>query len=98
MELANNNLSYVKLLQYIVTFDKNSVFSTAKITVRYTLGLLRSVKGTNWSVFNILTNSQRKTFIFRSSDMQHELRRTKPGGKAMSNGTNSCVQKNSEHY
>ena len=41
MQLANNNLSYVKLLQYIVTFDKNSVFSTAKITVSYTLGLLR---------------------------------------------------------
>ena len=41
MELANKNLSYVKLWQYIVTFDKNSVFSTAKITVCYTLGLLQ---------------------------------------------------------
>ena len=41
MQLANNNQNYVKLWQYIVTFDKNSVFSAAKITVCYTLGLLR---------------------------------------------------------
>ncbi len=62
MELANKNLSYVKLWQYIVTFDKNSVFSTAKITVCYTLGLLRWVKGTNWSVFNILTVRENLSF------------------------------------
>ena len=42
MELALKNLSYVKLWQYIVIFEQiYSIFNTAKITVCYTLGLLR---------------------------------------------------------
>ena len=31
MQLANKNLSYVKLWQYIVTFDKNSVLVQLKL-------------------------------------------------------------------
>ena len=40
MELANNMI-YVTLCQYIVTYEKNGVFNTAKIRFSYTLGLLR---------------------------------------------------------